>query len=761
MITALEAYYQKRLTECGLTPETNFRTIFFEGRPQKVPVFSANEKSDGISITYCAPDGECSMIENGKKLVAFERIRYRVPRVYKDASGKEHTQRYSQPPKSGVFTYITPGMVEMYKSNKPIKTLFIVEGEFKAIAGDVAGLPIIGIGGIQNIKDKENNEIDFYVKEILERLKPENVVLLFDADCLNIKYSENTDLSVRLKNFYTAVMSFKELLKPFDTDFYFAHIDTKYSETHKGLDDLLFSLDDAGKKQLIKELNDLSTGKKSFVVVQPVSSGSDRKLSRYFRLTGVSEFYEAYNHIIQDREFNYQGANYYWDGEKVIKSFYQMAKLYIRVGCDFYKKVWKLDFHKDPKLNQPILILRSWSVGEINRDFGENKKFISMIPKYDQFVNIPCNTKDYKRIYSFQHEGITTWSYNRYNQVSHDVIPGDWSHIEAFLQHIFSAKNTTGETLYNFGLDYIQQSFFNPTQKMPVICLVSRERNTGKSTFLQLLKLIFQENCTILDNERFTGKFTSAYVDKLIVGLDEGFIPMEQKLMKERIKNYSTGKTIWLEGKGKDANEIENHIHLVMCSNDENNFMQIDQGENRFAVIKVKTLDKDNPGLLAEMEKEVGHFIYFLSKRSLKYPTGKSRFSFDPKVYETEALKKVQERTQNKIHREIKQYITDCFIKYGVERLCYIPGDLAKEVSENSRFKISRTDVVDFLKDELGMQPIGYCRYDLWGLVQSDRDGNFEAKKIGSKPGTPYEFFRDDFIPNNEPKQKELWDEKK
>lgn len=46
-----------------------------------------------------------------------------------------------------------------------------------------------------------------------------------------------------------------------------------------------------------------------------------------------------------------------------------------------------------------------------------------MIPKYDQFVNIPCNTKDYKRIYSFQHEGITTWSYNRYNQVSHDVTP--------------------------------------------------------------------------------------------------------------------------------------------------------------------------------------------------------------------------------------------------------------------------------------------------------------------------------------------------
>ena len=38
MITALEAYYQKRLTECGAILQTNFRTIFFEGRPQKVPV---------------------------------------------------------------------------------------------------------------------------------------------------------------------------------------------------------------------------------------------------------------------------------------------------------------------------------------------------------------------------------------------------------------------------------------------------------------------------------------------------------------------------------------------------------------------------------------------------------------------------------------------------------------------------------------------------------------------------------------------------
>ena len=278
-----------------------------------------------------------------------------------------------------------------------------------------------------------------------------------------------------------------------------------------------------------------------------------------------------------------------------------------------------------------------------------------MIPKYDQFVNLPCNTKDYRRIIQYVHEGITTYSYNLYNELNHTITPGDFPTIKQFLRHIFSAKNTAGDSLYEFGLDYIQITFFNPTQKLPVLCFVSKERNTGKSTFLQFMRLIFQENTAILDNERFTGKFTSHFVHKLVVALDEGFIPIEQKLMKERIKNYSTGQTQWLEGKGKDANEIDNFMHLILCSNDENNFMQIDEGENRFAVIKVPTLPFDDPKILQKLEKEVGHFLHFLSHRKLFYETGKSRFSFDTKIYETEILKKVQERTMNKVHKEIRQ----------------------------------------------------------------------------------------------------------
>lgn len=129
-----------------------------------------------------------------------------------------------------------------------------------------------------------------------------------------------------------------------------------------------------------------------------------------------------------------------------------------------------------------------------------------------------------------------TRCYNMYTELNHEMEPGEWPNIEKFLRHIFQSKNTSGETMYEFGLDYIQLSYFNPTQRLPILCPVSRERNTGKSTFLNFLQLIFQENMSILDNERFTGKFTSHFVHKLVVALDEGFIPIEQKLMKERIK---------------------------------------------------------------------------------------------------------------------------------------------------------------------------------------------------------------------------------
>lgn len=542
-------YYRQRLQEVGLTEETNIRTVMNDGRPQEIPIFSPNEQKDLLDIPYVTPSGDLETYDEGKKLRIFSRLRFRNPKEYKRDDGSIRKIRYNQPPKTGIHSYCPPGICEKYQKGEEIKTLIVVEGEFKAIAGSVFGLDIMGIGGIHNFRIKERNELEENLIKVIETCKVQNVILLFDADCKKVEYkNDKTDMASRLSDFQLAVTRFYELLNPYNVDFYFAHIQSKYLLSAKGLDDLLsspFMKDNKdARKQLKQEFDKLSTGTKSYLHIMHINAGADRKLKRYFLLDNVHEFYEANKDVIQDKLFLYQGKKYYYDGTKVQSAFIEEARQYLRIGIQFYKKIWKINPHKDPKYQKPELILEPWQIGEINRDYNNNKNFITYIPKYDQFCNLPDNTENYKRIVEVKYEGIVTKSYNMYTQLDNEMKEGEWPNIEKFLKHIFQSKNTAGETLYEFGLDYIQLTYFKPMQRLPILCPVSRERNTGKSTFLNFLQHIFKENMSILDNERFTGKFTSHFVHKLIVALDEGFIPVEQKLMKERIKNYSTGRTV-------------------------------------------------------------------------------------------------------------------------------------------------------------------------------------------------------------------------
>lgn len=743
-MTRTEEYLNTRLASIGLTPETNTRTLYDAGKPKELPILGVNELEQAIYIPYCAPDGEIATYERDGMKRPFSRLRYMKPKEYEDkATGKKKTMRYSQPPKSGVFTYMTPGIVNRYRLSEKIKTLFIVEGEIKALSGDVLGLPIIGIGGIQNIKDKENNTIDEYIEQLVKRCRPDNVVLLFDADLLDVKYAEDKDLATRLQNFCSAVINFMEYMKPLDVDLYFSHIAVKYSETAKGLDDLIASLKPAQRKKLVDELNALITGRKDFVNCMALTPGIKYKLEKYFLLDSVSSFYEAYKSILEDRIFKWKGSAYYFNGEKVIRDNLTKAKMFIKVADTYYRKCIVFDDDRDPDHKLPITKLVRYNEGTVKQDV----KDLSLIPRYQMFFLEPENTDKYRRIKTDVYEGIETVSYNRYNPVFHDIKEGDWSTIESFLRHIFSDKNINGETLYEFGLDYIQHTFFEPREKMPVLCFVSKERNTGKSTFLYLMRAIFQENVIVVDSDRLNSQFSGVYSDKLIVGIEEAFVSEKRSEIKEKLKNWATNPYTLIEFKGKDAVEMKNYMHLIICSNNETNFMQIDEGENRYAVLKVRKLEQDDPRIMNKMEKEIGAFLYYLSKRKYYYLFDKSRMGFDPKIYTTESLLRVQERTENKSHKEIKLYIIDCLKKAGLRSIFFTPKDLAQEINREGGFSISKTAISDYLRYDLNLVPSDKpIRYDFYEEQFDPITGSITYRKAGSKIGRPYEFKYEDFI---------------
>jgi hypothetical protein len=78
-----------------------------------------------------------------------------------------------------------------------------------------------------------------------------------------------------------------------------------------------------------------------------------------------------------------------------------------------------------------------------------------------------------------------------------------------------------------------------------------------------------------------------------------------KKEITERLKYLSTTDKDKMEAKGKDREEVEFFGKFILCSNNEDNFIQIDEEEIRFWIIKVKSI-----------KKRILNFFKTLSKKS-------------------------------------------------------------------------------------------------------------------------------------------------
>ena len=149
-----------------------------------------------------------------------------------------------------------------------------------------------------------------------------------------------------------------------------------------------------------------------------------------------------------------------------------------RIGTTYYKIVRQPN--EAGELSERRL---PWSIEAIRQDYG--KDFLANIPKYDGFCCVPAH---------IGYNTVVDTFLNRYAPISHIPMPGEWPTIEALVRHIFGSQ-------YELGLDYLQLLYTKPLQKLPILLLVSEERNTGKSTFLNFLKALFEANVTFNTNE--------------------------------------------------------------------------------------------------------------------------------------------------------------------------------------------------------------------------------------------------------------------
>lgn len=685
------SYLKERLKKLNITDKLNtYKAVGEDGvHGMNFKFFTETEKGD-IAINYIALDGKVVTYEDGRKIRAFSRTRYQVPVELPNGKTKKYDQKQGTP----VVAFVTPELLKRYKTGEKTRDLYIVEGEFKAFAMSNFGLPTFGIGGIHNFKDEKGVYLNTEIVTFCEKCEVENIILLFDADCLQVKWEEGKDLYNRPAGFYSAVRKFNELLKPHNLNLYFAHI--VQSSDYKGIDDVLYNgISDQG--QVVKELEEFSieSKDKKYVMSYGITGRSYTIIRGLFGLNSVEEFFELYKEELKDKDFVYKQNTYHLENGKITLSWHGQQQQYVRIGINYFKKTFALMTNNQIEEN-----LELWSKGAICDDFKKSKLFLDSIEKYDSFTNIPENDPDkYKRTIIVGRDGMVSKLYNRYSKVPHTPEEGSWQTINKLLHHIFNYTNLTGESLYEFGLDYLQLLYTQPLKHLPILCLVSKERGTGKSTFLDLLKSIFADNMRILDSSRLMSPYNGHWAGKLVVAVDESFINMDEKNgAGNKLKMIATNATIPFEEKHKNAGEIPNISKLIMCSNDEYNFVKIDKEENRYCIIKVEPFTGDtDPHMVKKMLEEIPAFLYFLKHRQLYYPE-RSRLWFDERLFETEALLKIQERTEPMVVKQIKNAIKDQFYWLRTENV-KLSANVLFELIRRKYNKIRITDVKEWLMD--------------------------------------------------------------
>ncbi|WP_176138480.1 primase-helicase family protein [Elizabethkingia anophelis] len=214
----------------------------------------------------------------------------------------------------------------------------------------------------------------------------------------------------------------------------------------------------------------------------------------------------------------------------------------------------------------------------------------------------------------------------------------------------------------------------------------------------------------------------------LLIAIDEVFF--DKKEITERLKYLSTTDKDKKEAKGKDREEVEFFGKFILCSNNEDNFIQIDENEIRFWIIKVKTIKTENTDFLRNLIWEIPYFLHFLIQR-LYYSQKQTRMWFTESEIRTKALQKLVWKNNNRLESKIIELLYEFFENTEDKEIHCIPQDLFSMLGKMFRNEYwTVNDIRKLLKENWKLEPqsnsLAYIKYDI------DYSGSFyQQNKIG------------------------------
>ena len=403
--------------------------------------------------------------------------------------------------------------------------------------------------------------------------------------------------------------------------------------------------------------------------------------------------------------------------EWIITKYFGETIPYIRVGIDYFKIIEAID-----RFGIPRKELAKWTKDEIKEDHG--KQYISRIPRFDKFVTEPDN---------INYTPIVGTNFNLYREFPHKPSPGQWPWTEVLLRHVFGEQ-------YHLGIRYIQGLYLNPKHIMPILVLVSQERQTGKTTFINWLGMVFGDNMANIAPDDLINGFNAPYAASNIIAVEETLI--EKAITVEKIKALATQKHITVNQKFVSQYRTPFFGKIILTSNNETKFAKIDQEEIRFFIRKVPVPKTYNHNIEEDMMAEIPAFLHYLTTLP-PVDWSRDRTGFTPDELDNESLKAVKDESKTEIARDFRIMIEDLFLN-ELKAYDEFYAD-AKAIKDRYYAKDPRNGydwIQKILKKDFGLSPAEKSIY--FKPFVNDN----------GKTGRPFTFKRSDFV-ISEPEQDE------
>jgi len=631
--------------------------------------------------------------------------------------------------------FFPPNLLEKYEKGEYIPTLYLTEGYIKAFCAYLHGWPIVGLTSVTCYAEKDTKRLHADILALIRKCGVKNVVMIYDGDCLDISEKDlaNGDETTRRPNmFLSSAVAIKNLLSGVDgVEFWFMHVIRNTKNDPKGLDDLLEA--SAGKEaDLLKDANELgsvgTTGVGRYFFRLNMTTNSNR-LRAHFHFLSADDFYQFWINTIKTQTFKYFGSVYGIDEDGKLKlELPSGLTKYFRIGIGYFRLINQ----RNEATGEQLERLVQWQKGCILDDYKDKiKNPIEKITKLDGFIYHPDNTS-YSRIID------NKWNY--YEAIRFDPVPGRCTNIMTFLNHIF-------EEQIDMGLDYIQLIYQQPRQMLPILCLVSKERHTGKTTFCNFMADVLGDNALVVGNGAFTGNFNGYMAGKLLIACDETSLSDKQEVT-EKIKRMSTEKNTMIEYKGLDAQPIPNFSKFILCSNKERDFIYTDKEEVRFWIRKVRPLTLVDPDLEKKMHDEIPAFLYYLNSRKLTTER-KTRAWFDFDLLKTKALEELQAQQLPVVVKEVLFWLKDIFLSSDAKELKFSINNIIQANDYLRSCNKAPSQIRRALEDYFDIQ-IERGRYDTPSKTVGF-DGN-EIWTMDHRSGNYYTFKREKVLTDNDKK---------